>query len=300
MDRPDEHQQRWIAQKRPAPVHREAMKQVAATLVASIQAALKTFGELVPKLTASDDFAGFYTAVDRLAELSRSLAGVSHYAKTICEWTVPPMPEFADHFINQFYLWPELKRTFWLEGAVMCSLAMKQGGRYLELCCGSGFYTDMFYASIAREVVAVDFDPRAIELARRHHGRENVRYQIADIRDGLPDGPFDGVLWDAAIEHFSSLEIAAIMTDIKRKLVPDGMLSGYTIAESGEGLQHPDHEQEFNDMDDLAARLRPHFKNVLIFESLHQTIQPPRHNLFFYASDGTLPFDADWPHARRF
>jgi len=300
MDSPGERQRRWIAQKQPAAHHQEAVRQVSATLISSLGSTLQTLGELAPKLAASDDFAGFYTAVDRLAELSRSFSRVAHYAKTFCDWTVPPTPEFTDHFINQYFLWPELKRTFWLEGAVMCSLAMKRGGRYLELCCGGGFYSDMFYASIARELVAVDFDPRAIELARRHHGRDNIRYEIVDIRKALPDGPFDGVIWDGAIEHFSSAEIAAVMAEIKRQLVPNGVLSGYTIAESGEGLQHPDHEQEFKGMDDLATRLKPYFRNVLVFESLHQTIQPPRHNLFFYASDGTLPFDADWPHARRF
>lgn len=36
--------------------------------------------------------------------------------------------------------------------------------------------------------------------------------------------------------------------------------------------------------------LTPHFTNVRVFE----TIYPDRHNLYFWASDASIPFDADW------
>ena len=55
----------------------------------------------------------------------------------------------------------------------------------------------------------------------------------------------------------------------------------------------------WHDMKSLADRLKCYFKNVRAFERVHPTIQPPRHALFFYASDGPLPFDAEWPHGVR-
>ena len=294
----DEHQRRWVAQKRPSDP--ALVAQMKAGLQSSIATGAKVLEDLARRLAAGESFAEFYDAVDRCTEATRALVRVAYGAKRFCDWNVEPVPEFNDHYINHYFLWPDYKRSFWLEGAVFVALAMKRGGRYLELCCGSGYYADLFYAAIAREIVAVDFDPRAIELAHRNHPRDNVRYQVVDIRRELPPGPFDGVIWDAAIEHFSLAEIDAIMPEIKRRLVPGGLLSGYTVAESGEGMQHPDHEQEFKGMDDLAARLKPHFKNVLVFESIHTTIAPARHNLFFFAGDGVLPFDATWPHSRRY
>jgi SAM-dependent methyltransferase len=299
MDTADEHQRRWIERKAPTAADLETVKLLKMNLQSTIHAAVQVFVDVSKRMTSSEKFAEFYADVDRIAEIARSLARLAHSAKAFCDWNVAPVPEFTDHFVNQYFLWPEFKRTFWLEGAVFCALAMKRGGRYLELCCGGGFFSDMFYASIARELVAIDFDPRAIELARRHHARDNVRYEIVDIREGLPEGPFDGVIWDGAIEHFSTDEIAVVMAEIKRKLVPGGFLSGYTIAESGDGMQHPDHEQEFRGMSDLGARLKPYFKNVLVFESIHATIAPMRHNLLFFAGDDTLPFDADWPNCLR-
>ena len=299
MDTSQEHQRRWIAQKAPTEADRETIKLIKATIEASIATGMQVLANVSRRLAASEDFAEFYDSIDRFAEITRVLGRFAHSAKSFCDWNIAPVPEFTDHLTNQYFLWPEHKRTFWLEGAVFCALAMKRGGRYLELCCGGGFYSDMFYASIAGEIIAVDFDPRAIEIARRQHPRDNVRYEIVDIREGLPAGPFDGVVWDGAIEHFSTSEIAVVMAEIKRNLVPGGLLSGYTVAETADGRQHPDHEQAFSSMSDLGACLKPYFKNVLVFESIHSTIAPMRHNLFFFAGDGVLPFDADWPHSRR-
>jgi hypothetical protein len=101
------------------------------------------------------------------------------------------------------------------------------------------------------------------------------------------------VVWDAAIEHFTPDEISAIMTNIKQRLTPDGVLSGYTLVERGDGQKHiHQHEYEFKGMADLERFLTPHFKSVRVFE----TIFPDRHNLYFWASDADVPFDSQWPH----
>jgi SAM-dependent methyltransferase len=143
-------------------------------------------------------------------------------------------------------------------------------------------------------VLSVDFDPRAIRYARKNFKAPNVTYQIADIRTQMPEGVFDNVIWDTAIEHFTEGEIAVLMTDIKRRLIPGGVLSGHTIVERPDGQKMlPHHEYEFRSKEDLARFFAPHFKNVRVFE----TIYPERHNLYFWASDGTLPFAPEWQHS---
>lgn len=110
----------------------------------------------------------------------------------------------------------------------------------------------------------------------------------------MPIGEFENIVWDAAIEHFTPEEIESIMLNIKDRLTVDGVLSGYTIVERGDGKKHiHQHEYEFKDMNDLKRFLTPHFKNVRVFE----TIYPSRHNLYFWASDSTIPFDLDWKHS---
>ena len=174
------------------------------------------------------------------------------------------------------------------------SLALK-GGALLELSCGDGFNTKHFYAHRSRAVVACDFDPTAIHTANTKNQTSNTKFVLADIRTHMPEGKYENIVWDAAIEHFTPAEIGSIMNDIKNRLTNDGVLSGYTLVERADRVKHiHQHEYEFRDMEDLKRFLTPHFKNVTVFE----TIYPSRHNLYFWASDSTIPFDNNWAHRR--
>ncbi len=168
---------------------------------------------------------------------------------------------------------------------------MREGARVLELCCGDGFNAYHFYSIRAASIVSVDFDSEAIQSARRNFEASNVSYQVADIRTQMPQGTFDNVVWDAAIEHFTEDEIRELMGTIKSRLASGGVLSGYTIVERETGKSHHEHEYEFKSKEDLLRLLQPYFKNTRIFE----TTYPSRHNLYFFAADGELPFDDAWP-----
>jgi cyclopropane fatty-acyl-phospholipid synthase-like methyltransferase len=173
-------------------------------------------------------------------------------------------------------------------------LALEPGCNVLELCCGDGFNAHYFYSIRAGSILSVDFDPKAVNYANKHFSAPNVSYALADIRTQMPEGTFDNIVWDAAIEHFTETEIASVMADIKKRLRPDGILSGFTIVERTDGkkmLVH--HEYEFKSKEDLARFFLPHFKNVKVFE----TIYPDRHNLYFWASDGIVPFMDGWKAA---
>src|SRR4029077_12696316 len=102
-------------------------------------------------------------------------------------------------------------------------------------------------------------------------------------------GPFDNIVWDAAIEHFTEKEIDTIMGTIVQRLGADGILSGYTLTEDKTGKKsNALHEYEFKDKEDLRRFFTPHFKHVKVWE----TIYPTRHNLYFAASQS--PIDVMW------
>jgi len=208
-------------------------------------------------------------------------------------WGISNNPEFFDHHIDLFYQWQKSKNSLWLERGVFGSLAIKRGGKVLELACGDGFNSRNFYSHISESVIAVDFDKNAIKIANRKNKTENVQFILADIRSEMPEGSFDNIVWDAAIEHFTENEIDEIMKEIKNRLdEKSGILSGYTLVERTEGKYLPQHEYEFKNMADLKRFFTPYFKNVIVFE----TIFPERHNLYFWASDGIIPFTEKWEH----
>ena len=223
--------------------------------------------------------------------LLRKIISKSHKIQMQIEWGIPTNPEWFDHYEDLYYLWGhENKNSFWLERGVFSSLAVKEHANILELCCGDGFNAQHFYAPKAVKVVAVDFDESAIKHARKYNQSPNIQYDVKDIRSDMPGGEFDNIVWDAAIKHFTENEIAALMKTIKSRLKVGGVLSGYTIVERAGGKSLAQHEYEFKDKKDLLRFLEPYFANVIVFE----TIFPERHNLYFYASDGILPFTEKW------
>jgi SAM-dependent methyltransferase len=228
---------------------------------------------------------------ERLADLEAAVAArwaaAAHRRLKAIQWEIPPPPEHFDHAIDLHYQWLATRNSFWLERGVFGGLALK-GGRVLDLACGDGFNARNFYSLRSREVVACDFDPTAIATARRKNSAPNVAFVLADIRTDMPRGTFENVMWDAAIEHFTQAEMAAIFTAIRERLTPGGVLSGYTLVgrQDGQvGLEH--HEYEFKSAAELESMLRSYFRNVRVFD----TVYPDRHNLYFWASDGVLPLD---------
>ena len=160
------------------------------------------------------------------------------------------------------------------------------------MCCGDGFNAYHFYSIKAKHIVSVDFDKTAISHAGKNHNAGNILFQLSDIRNGFPEGKFDNIIWDAAIEHFNKEEINEILLNIRQHLKSNGILSGYTIKENNDtGKSLEQHEYEFKSKEDLLPFFVPYFKNVKIFE----TVYPSRHNLYFFASDHVLPFDDKWP-----
>jgi len=206
------------------------------------------------------------------------------------QWAIPPQPEWFDHSIDQYYQFTSSRNPLWVERGIFGGLALK-GGDVLELACGDGYNARNFYSIRSRHVTAVDFDKAAIRVAKKRNKAPNVTFSLADIRSSMPVGEFDNVVWDAAIEHFTETEIAKLMVDLKDRLTPEGVLSGYTIVERADGKSLDDHEYEFKSKEDLRRFLTPHFTNVTVFE----TVYPSRHNLYFWASDGPVPFDVGWP-----
>jgi SAM-dependent methyltransferase len=222
--------------------------------------------------------------------LSRKWVSSAHKRLRWVQWSLPPQPEHFDHHIDLYYQWLAKGINYWLERGVFGSLCLK-GGRTLDLSCGDGFNSRNFYSTGSSEVIACDFDPKAIKTAKRKNSSPKIKFILKDIRIDLPEGKFDNVFWDAAIEHFTETEIDNLMPKIKSALNPGGIISGFTIvekADNNKSLSH--HEYEFSSKEDLLRFFTPCFKNVKVFEITY----PQAHCLYFWASDGIIPFSPEW------
>lgn len=218
--------------------------------------------------------------------LVRKVSAFTHFVQFAVQWGFHPRPEWFDHYLDQHWQFSAKNNGLWVERGVFSRLVMKPNSKLLEICCGDGFNAKHFYSSRASSIIALDFDKDAIPHAKRFNSASNVSYVQKDIRDGLPAGPFDNIIWDAAIEHFTETEIDKILTEISDRLGPNGILSGYTLTEAADGRKsNALHEYEFKDKDDLRRFFTPHFRVVKVWE----TIYPTRHNLYFAVSQSEFP-----------
>src|SRR4029077_8827137 len=104
-----QHRDLWVATKQLAP---EKLLQLKGFLTERADLAIRAVHTAKRDASFASDFQSFYAAIDALAVASRDLSHVSHLTKFVCDWQVPPVPEFNEQFINQFYLLAEFKRTF--------------------------------------------------------------------------------------------------------------------------------------------------------------------------------------------
>ncbi len=219
--------------------------------------------------------------VKALNSIVRKVSAFTHFVQFGLQWGLHPRPEWFDHYLDQHWQFSAKNNGLWVERGVFSRMVLKPNGKILEICCGDGFNARHFYSSKVATIIAIDFDRDAIPHAKRYNSTPNITYLQQDIRDGLPSGPFDNIVWDAAIEHFTEAEIDKLLRSIVERLGPDGILSGYTLTEAADGRKSNDlHEYEFKDKEDLRRFFTPHFKFVKVWE----TIYPTRHNLYFAAS----------------
>jgi SAM-dependent methyltransferase len=215
----------------------------------------------------------------------RALSSGLHHLQYRLEGLLLSSAEWFDHEIDVHWQWVARQRYMFLERGVLNTLVIRPGASVLEVCCGDGFYAHRFYAERAGQVLAVDHNQAALRHARRFHGRPNIEYRACDIRQGVPQGPFENIVWDAAIPHFTQAELATILRSIHGALVSGGVLSGYTEITPDE---YSYNKLRFDGPEDLADLLAREFPHVAVFE----TPGAERRNLYFFASDvhRELPF----------
>jgi SAM-dependent methyltransferase len=223
--------------------------------------------------------AGVLRPIRTLSRAARWLSAWTHRLQYKAQGALLGDAEWFDHEIDVHWQWPHHGSGAFLERGAFIALGMQRGDRVLELCSGDGFYAARFYAPRVASVLALDHDPAAVRFAQRAHRAANVSFQAADITRGLPPGPFERVVWNAALTHFTIDEIDDIVAEARLALAPGGLLAGHTGIEPDSDYVYS--RYALRDAGDLAGLLTPHFAHVAVLESPDAT----RLNLYFLASD---------------
>jgi len=126
--------------------------------------------------------------------------------------------------------------------AEICALSeLKAEDDLLELCCGNGVITSQL-AKRVRTVVGIDFSSSLIEIARKNHPANNLRYEVRNALElgalRNPDGgKFTKVIMHAALQHFREDEFERLIQGILSVCAAKPtMVFGYILEKGKETL----------------------------------------------------------------
>lgn len=127
------------------------------------------------------------------------------------------------------------------------------GMRVLDLCCGSGYGSEVL-AATAASVAGVDVDDGAIADANRRYGDAGITFEQGDATEILGArlaDRFDAIVMFEGLEHVSDLEAT---TAGLRRQADDGLLLVVSLPNSIPfGEENPHHETEFDQRTALAT-----------------------------------------------
>lgn len=181
-------------------------------------------------------------------------------------------PQFFKHQIN-LYSWIK-KPALWAFSArgVYPRAQMFRGCKVLDLCCGDGTFSYLFFTDISKQVDAVDVSRRAIAYAKSHYKARNLRFfQIDILNEKLPSNDYDFIVWNAAMLYFTANEIDLVIAKLVQSMKVDAKLTGMLPI----GLNYKDHKINFNNLGEVKGFLRKYFNTVEIMqveEALMSTI----------------------------
>jgi len=158
---------------------------------------------------------------------------------------------------------------YWAERGIFGRKFIHEGAVVLDLCCGDGLFSGLYYSQVAAHVDAVDRNEKALRLARRRYSRKNVVFHYLDaLKDAFPRQQYDVIFFFASIEHFSDEAGAQLLQKIGTALNQQhGILFGSTPILSHRGGYNYEHENEFLSLEQLEKFLKPHFAEVELWVS---------------------------------
>jgi 2-polyprenyl-3-methyl-5-hydroxy-6-metoxy-1,4-benzoquinol methylase len=96
------------------------------------------------------------------------------------------------------------------------------GRSVLDIACGEGYGCDLM-GQVAAQVIGIDIDTGAIEMARKRYSRPNLQFKEGSTSAiPMPDGSVDVVVSFETLEHL--VDQNAFWSEIKRVLKTGGML----------------------------------------------------------------------------
>jgi SAM-dependent methyltransferase len=203
--------------------------------------------------------------LESMMSLSQRVSTVLARALVFRDWhsEANGRPQFFKHQVNLSRWANDPSQWAFTARGVYARAHMFKNCKVLDLCCGDGSYSYLFFSDIAGNIDAVDNDPHAIRYARLRHSAPNISFHQLDIvREALPARDYDVVVWNAAICYFSEEAIGNILRQIVNVGGSHVVLCGMLPRANG----WIDHKTEYQDAASVEKLLAQYFESVKVIE----------------------------------
>ena len=155
----------------------------------------------------------FYIIAKRYASIHTKLM---HYT----DWYFNDIkPSSYKHEINLYNWIFDSSQSQFVEGGVFGRMLIKKNDNVLDLCCGDGSYSYLFFSDISKQVDAVDYNKESIAYAKKHYAKKNINYLLNNLLQYKFKNEFyDVVIWKAGVAYFTKEERQILFNKIFKSL----------------------------------------------------------------------------------
>jgi len=141
------------------------------------------------------------------------------------------------------------------------------GKKVIDIACGSGYGAKILADGGAREVIGIDTDGTAIEMAIKNYSQAKVAYQQGNAESFQIDGEAaDLIVSFETIEHLANQD--DFLKNLKRNLKQDGYLIISTPNRDISKNKNPFHVKELN-QEEFIAILQKYFQQVCLLKQVN-------------------------------
>ena len=170
-------------------------------------------------------------------------------------------PQFYKHFNNLIFWYRDPSQWTFTARGVYARENLFKDCIVLDLCCGDGSYSYLFFSDIAKQIDAIDNDVQALTYAKKYCSLPNINFiKIDIINESFPTVMYDFVIFNAAICYFTEEEILIIFNKIIGIGNPDIVFCGMFPINPG----YIDHKTEFLNEEEFLKLIKPYFNEISI------------------------------------
>lgn len=132
---------------------------------------------------------------------------------------------FYKHEISLYNWIKDPSQVEFVDGMSLARMYINKGDNVLDLCCGEGSCSYLFFSDIANKIDAVDYDLNAINYAKKYYSKDNINYINENLLElELNDGDYNMVVWTSSVSYFSDSERKIMFHKIHKLLKQNGIL----------------------------------------------------------------------------